>query len=92
MHGKVSPIEHTAEGLFAGLPSPLRMTRYHSLVIEPASLPEELEACAWSSDPGADDEIQAVRHKTHRVFGVQFHPESIASEGGKQILSNFLNT
>lgn len=91
MHGKVSPIEHTGEGLFAGLPSPLRVTRYHSLVIEPASLPVELVACAWSAEHESQDEVQAVRHMTHRVWGVQFHPESVASEGGQQLLSNFLN-
>ena len=91
MHGKVSPITHTGTGIFEGLDSPLRVTRYHSLVIEPDSLPPNLEVCAWSADPGQDDEIQAVRHTTHRVWGVQFHPESIASEGGKQMLSNFLN-
>ena len=91
MHGKVSAIEHTGEGLFQGLPSPLRVTRYHSLVIDPASLPAELEACAWSNDESSDDVIQAVRHKAYRVFGVQFHPESIASEGGKQIMANFLS-
>lgn len=90
MHGKVSPIQHTGTGIFEGLDSPLRVTRYHSLVIEPASLPETLEVCAWSADPDGDDEIQAIRHVTHPVWGVQFHPESIASEGGRQILSNFL--
>ena len=92
MHGKVSAIEHTGAGIFAGLASPLNVTRYHSLVIDPASLPKELEACAWSKDADAGEVIQAVRHKSHPVFGVQFHPESIASEGGRQLLSNFLNT
>jgi anthranilate synthase/aminodeoxychorismate synthase-like glutamine amidotransferase len=92
MHGKVSSIEHTGEGLFAGLPSPLRVTRYHSLVIEPASLPADLAACAWTVEGESEDEVQAVRHITHRVWGVQFHPESVASEGGKQLLSNFLST
>ena len=91
MHGKVSPINHTGEGIFAGLQSPLRVTRYHSLVIQPDSLPLELKACAWTADPQADDEIQAVRHTTYPVWGVQFHPESIASEGGKELLANFLN-
>jgi anthranilate synthase component II len=91
MHGKVSPITHTGTGIFAGLQSPLRVTRYHSLVIEPGSVPESLEVCAWTAEPGRDDVIQAVRHTTHPVWGVQFHPESIASEGGRQILSNFLN-
>ena len=92
MHGKVSTIKHTGAGIFAGLHSPLSVTRYHSLVIDPASLPSELEACAWSTDAEGGDVIQAVRHKAHAVFGVQFHPESIASEGGRQLLSNFLHT
>jgi para-aminobenzoate synthetase component II len=91
MHGKVSAITHTGTGIFAGLASPLRVTRYHSLVIEPGSVPDSLEVCAWTAEQGSDDEIQAVRHTTHPVWGVQFHPESIASEGGRQILSNFLN-
>ncbi|MGQ0562552.1 MAG: anthranilate synthase component II [Gemmatimonadota bacterium] len=90
MHGKVSPITHTGTGLFAGLESPLNVTRYHSLIIEPASLPEGLEVCAWSADPAGDDEIQAVRHTRFPVWGVQFHPESVASEGGRQIVANFL--
>ncbi|HEX6557823.1 MAG TPA: aminodeoxychorismate/anthranilate synthase component II [Longimicrobiales bacterium] len=92
MHGKVSPITHHGDGLFAGLPSPLRVTRYHSLVIDPPTVPEELEVCAWTDDPDAGDEIQAIRHTTHPVWGVQFHPESIASEGGREILDNFLNS
>jgi anthranilate synthase/aminodeoxychorismate synthase-like glutamine amidotransferase len=91
MHGKVSPITHAGTGIFAGLASPLRVTRYHSLVIDPDSVPDELEVCAWTDEPGADDEIQAVQHRSHPVWGVQFHPESIASEGGRQIISNFLN-
>ena len=92
MHGKVSPIGHKGDGLFAGLPTPLRVTRYHSLVIDPSTVPEELEVVAWTEDPSGDDEIQAVRHKQHPVYGVQFHPESIASEGGREILANFLKT
>ena len=91
MHGKVSPITHTGTGIFAGLESPLRVTRYHSLVIEPGSVPSGLEVCAWTADVENDDEIQAVRHTDHPVWGVQFHPESIASEGGKEMLSNFLD-
>lgn len=90
MHGKVSPVRHTGEGIFEGLPAPVRVTRYHSLVIEPASLPPELEAIAWTDEVGWEDEIQAVRHREHPVWGVQFHPESIASEGGKRLLANFL--
>lgn len=92
MHGKVSPILHDRAGLFAGLPSPLHVTRYHSLVIDPGTVPEELQVCAWTDEADSDEEIQAVRHKTHPVWGVQFHPESIASEGGREILDNFLNS
>lgn len=90
MHGKLSPVRHTGTGIFAGLPAPLTVTRYHSLVVEPSSLPPELEAVAWTDEPAWEDEIQAVRHQTHPVWGVQFHPESIASEGGKALLANFL--
>jgi anthranilate synthase component 2 len=90
MHGKTSPIRHTGAGIFRGVPSPLTVARYHSLVIEPATLPDELEAVAWTDEPGYETEIQAVRHRTHAVWGVQFHPESIASEAGKDILRNFL--
>ena len=92
MHGKVSSIEHTRDGIFAGLASPLRVTRYHSLIIDAASLPTELEPCAWSADAETGDVIQAVRDQERAVYGVQFHPESIASEGGKQLISNFLST
>ncbi len=90
MHGKLSPVRHTGAGIFAGLPDPINVTRYHSLVIEPDSLPAELEAVAWTDEAGWEDEIQAVRHREHPVWGVQFHPESVASEGGKALLANFL--
>jgi anthranilate synthase component II len=90
MHGKVSPIRHTGSGVFESLPSPLQVARYHSLVIEPSSVPPALEVIAWTDEPGFEDEIQAVRHREHPVWGVQFHPESIASEGGHQLLRNFL--
>jgi len=90
MHGKVSPIGHTGEAMFRGLPSPLNVTRYHSLIVDRVSLPAELEVLAWTEEPGWEDEIQAIRHRTHPVWGVQFHPESIASEHGKQLLANFL--
>ncbi|CAN5857739.1 aminodeoxychorismate/anthranilate synthase component II [soil metagenome] len=91
MHGKVSNIRHTGEGIFSGLPSPLPVARYHSLILEPETLPGELEVLAWTDEEGYEDEIQAVRHRTYPVWGVQFHPESIASEGGHQILRNFLS-
>jgi anthranilate synthase component 2 len=90
MHGKTSPVRHTGEGIFAGVPSPFRVTRYHSLVIAPESVPEELEVVAWTDEAGYEDEIQAVRHREHPVWGVQFHPESIASEHGHALLRNFL--
>jgi anthranilate synthase component 2 len=90
MHGKTSPIRHNGEGIFAGVPNPLTVARYHSLVIEPSTLPQSLEVIARTDEDGWDDEIQAVRHRQHPVWGVQFHPESIASEGGKEILRNFL--
>ena len=90
MHGKTSPIRQTGEGIFRGIPAPLTVARYHSLVIEPGSLPAELEAVAWTDEPGFETEIQAVRHREHPVWGVQFHPESIASEHGHALLRNFL--
>ena len=88
MHGKTSRVVHTGQGLFAGLPSPLEVMRYHSLVVDPASLPSALEVVAHTADDPT--EIQAVRHREHPVFGVQFHPESIKTEQGKAILRNFL--
>ena len=90
MHGKVSPIRHNRDVLFAGLPDSIRVTRYHSLVVEPSTLPATLQVIARTDEPGWEDEIQALRHTAHPVWGVQFHPESIASEGGMQILRNFL--
>lgn len=90
MHGKTSPIRHSGEGLFEGLPSPLTVARYHSLVIDPSELPTELEVIARTDEPGFETEIQAVRHREHPVWGVQFHPESIASERGLDLLRNFL--
>jgi anthranilate synthase/aminodeoxychorismate synthase-like glutamine amidotransferase len=86
MHGKLSPITHTGRGVFQGLPSPFTATRYHSLIVECSSLPDCLEITAESSD----GEIMGLQHKQFSVHGVQFHPESIATEGGMQILKNFL--
>ena len=91
MHGKTSPINHDESGIFAGIPSPFRVARYHSLVIEPESLPDELEVVATTDEPGFEDEIQAVRHRDLPVWGVQFHPESVASEHGRTLLRNFLS-
>ena len=90
MHGKTSPVAHAGDVLFHDVPSPFRVTRYHSLVVERASLPDCLEITAWTAEPGWEHEIQALRHRQHPVWGVQFHPESIASEGGMNILRNFL--
>jgi anthranilate synthase component 2 len=86
MHGKVSAIYHAGAGVFRGLPRPFRATRYHSLVIERASLPDCLEVTAWTDD----GEIMGVRHRTLPVEGVQFHPEAILTEHGHQLLRNFL--
>jgi anthranilate synthase/aminodeoxychorismate synthase-like glutamine amidotransferase len=92
MHGKVSPVAHDGADIFSGLPTPMRVTRYHSLVIERESLPDALEVLAWTAEPGWEDEIQAVRHRQHPVWGVQFHPESIASEAGRDLMRNFLSS
>jgi anthranilate synthase component 2 len=86
MHGKTSLVAHTGEGVFKGLPSPFTVIRYHSLAIERASLPACLEVTAWTDD----GEIMGVRHKEFDIEGVQFHPESILSEHGHQLLKNFL--
>jgi anthranilate synthase component 2 len=86
MHGKTASIEHTGVGVFCSLPSPFTATRYHSLAVKRESLPDCLEITAWT----ADGEIMGLRHRTLRVEGVQFHPESIASEYGHTLLKNFL--
>jgi len=86
MHGKTSMIHHAGKGVFAGLPNPFEATRYHSLVIERASFPDVLEITAWTDD----GEIMGVRHKTLPVEGVQFHPESILTQHGHELLANFL--
>ncbi len=91
MHGKTSPIIHTGRGVFHDLPNPLQATRYHSLVIDKACLPDCLAMTAWTENAdGSVDEIMGVRHKTLAVEGVQFHPESILSEHGHALLQNFL--
>lgn len=89
MHGKTSEVRHSGTGLFAGLPDPLRVMRYHSLTVERESLPAELEITAWSEEDAS--EVHALQHRTHPVYGVQFHPESVLTDGGKQLLSNFLH-
>ena len=86
MHGKTSQIHHQGQGVFAGLPDPFTATRYHSLSVEKEALPPDLEVTAWTED----GEIMGVQHKTRPVHGVQFHPESIATECGHELLANFL--
>jgi len=88
MHGKVSEIRHEGKGVFRELPTPFRATRYHSLAIERASCPAELEITAWTDD----GEIMGVRHRAYPVEGVQFHPESILTEHGHALLGNFLKS
>jgi anthranilate synthase/aminodeoxychorismate synthase-like glutamine amidotransferase len=87
MHGRTSSIRHNQQGIMAGLPNPLTVGRYHSLVVDPDSLPAELEPTAWTDD----GVIMALAHRRWPVFGVQFHPESILTEGGHTILANFLH-
>ncbi|UTW06422.1 aminodeoxychorismate/anthranilate synthase component II [Pseudomonas benzenivorans] len=91
MHGKTSPVFHRDQGVFAGLNMPLTVTRYHSLVVRHASLPDCLEVTAWTQlEDGSLDEIMGLRHKTLNIEGVQFHPESILTEQGHELLANFL--
>jgi anthranilate synthase component 2 len=87
MHGKTSPIHHAGQGVFAGMPNPFTATRYHSLSVARETLPEALEVTAWTDD----GEVMGFAHRARPLFGVQFHPESIATEGGHQLLSNFLD-
>ena len=91
MHGKTSPIRHQGQGVFAGLPDGYEATRYHSLVVERASLPQALEVTAWTENAdGSFEEIMGLRHREHPVEGVQFHPESILTDHGHALLKNFL--
>lgn len=90
MHGKTSAIEHNDGGVFAGLTHPLTVTRYHSLIVEKETLPPEFAVTAWSLRDGEPDEIMGFRHRHLPLEGVQFHPESILSEQGHQLLENFL--
>lgn len=92
MHGKVSTIYHDGRGVFRGLPNPVDVCRYHSLIIDPISLPETLEVSAWTVDAnGNPDEIMGVRHRTNLTEGIQFHPEAILTQHGHKMLGNFLN-
>ena len=91
MHGKTSPVRHRGQGVFAGLPDPLECTRYHSLLVERAGLPDCLEVTAWTeTGDGRIDEIMGLKHKTLPIEGVQFHPESILTRHGHDLLRNFL--
>lgn len=86
MHGKSSQVSHDGKGIFSGVPNPLIVGRYHSLIVDPQSVPESLKITAWS----AEGEIMALEHRTLRVYGVQFHPESVLTECGYNLLQNFL--
>jgi anthranilate synthase component II len=90
MHGKTCGVVHEQDGLFEGIPSPLTGMRYHSLVVEPQSLPNDLQITAWSANRPKNAEIMAMKHRKHPIYGVQFHPESIGTEHGKRLLQNFL--
>lgn len=93
MHGRLSAVYHNGQGVFVDLPTPSQVTRYHSLVVDKTSLPECLELTAWTKNAdGSIEEIMGVRHKEFAIEGVQFHPESILSEAGYQLLNNFLVT
>ena len=90
MHGKTTMIAHDGHPLFDGIPSPVVVMRYHSLIVAPDSLPRELQTIAWSSDREPGREIMALAHRSYPVYGVQFHPESVATIEGKRLLANFL--
>jgi para-aminobenzoate synthetase component 2 len=90
MHGKTSPVEHDGKGIFAGLPTPLTCTRYHSLIVAEEGLPEDLEVTARSAGHDGESIIMGLRHRSLPVEGVQFHPESVLTEGGRQMIRNFL--
>jgi len=91
MHGKTSPVTHENQGVFEGLANPLTVTRYHSLVVERGTLPDCLEITAWTTfEDGAMDEITGLRHRDFMIEGVQFHPESILTDQGHELLANFL--
>ncbi len=91
MHGKTSEVQHDSRGVFAGLPSPMTCTRYHSLVVEEESLPPELEVSAWTHDADGTRVVMGLRHRHFPVEGVQFHPESVLTRDGKRLIENFLS-
>jgi anthranilate synthase component 2 len=90
MHGKTSPVEHDGKGVFAGLPSPMTCTRYHSLIVSEEGLPEELEVTARADDGPGRRTIMGLRHRDYPIEGVQFHPESVLTAEGKSLIRNFL--
>ena len=90
MHGKTSPVEHDGKGIFAGLPTPLTCTRYHSLIVAEESLPTELIVTARTAEQNGGSVIMGLRHRTLPIEGVQFHPESVLTEGGRQMIRNFV--
>jgi anthranilate synthase/aminodeoxychorismate synthase-like glutamine amidotransferase len=90
MHGKTCQLVHEEDELFEGIPSPVTGMRYHSLVVEPSTLPKDLVITAWSADRPKDSEIMAMKHREYPIYGVQFHPESIGTQHGKRLLENFL--
>ena len=90
MHGKTANIFHSGTGLFQGIPNPVAVARYHSLVTDPAFLPEDLTVTAWSDADEFGEEVQGIQHRDHPIWGVQFHPESLFSGSGKALLGNFL--
>jgi anthranilate synthase component II len=92
MHGKVSAIRHNGTGVFRGLPEPVHMTRYHSLTVDPATLPPTLQVTAWADNSDGTRDIQGIGHRDHPVWGVQFHPESVASQHGERLVGNFVET
>jgi anthranilate/para-aminobenzoate synthase component II len=91
MHGKTTSVSHTGHPLFRDIPSPLEAMRYHSLIVAPQGLPDELEVTAWSDDRPVGTEIMALCHRHFPIYGVQFHPESVATRAGKRLLFNFLS-
>ncbi len=90
MHGKVSEIHHDGRGVFAGLKNPFIATRYHSLLVRPDKVHNDLEVCAWTNDPDQPHEVMGVRHRRYPIHGVQFHPESFLTDAGIELLDNFL--
>ena len=90
MHGKTSEVQHDGKTIFAGLPSPMTATRYHSLIVQEKDLPSDLEVSAWTTEKDGTRTIMGLRHKKFEVEGVQFHPESVLTEQGKKLVANFL--